>query len=118
MLCFLTFDIVPSRDAVSFQYALASEEYEECVEEYFDPFGIFYAPVDESGNIIGDYVNMAWIPGTDPAQPASVGTINQNVNTHLYRSNCTDDTMGSIASTMDGFTQVLSVSQELTAGTK
>ena len=111
--CYLTFDVVSDGGAISFQYVLSSDEYEEFID-YPDIFGLFYAEVDDEGNIIGDYQNMAWIPGT--SDPVSIGTINQNENTEYYISNC-GDALGTVPFTMDGLTRVMNVSQELTLGT-
>ena len=110
--CYLTFDVVSDGGAISFQYVLSSDEYEEYID-YPDIFGLFYAEVDDEGNIIGDYQNMAWIPGT--SDPVSIGTINQNENTEYYISNC-GDALGTVPFAMDGLTRVMNVSQELTSG--
>lgn len=110
--CYLTFDVVSDGGAISFQYVLSSDEYEEYIN-YPDIFGLFYAEVDDQGDIIGDYQNMAWIPGT--SDPVSIGTINQNINTELYIPNC-GEALGTIGFTMDGLTRVLNVSQDLTSG--
>ncbi len=117
--CYLTFDIIPTHNALSFQYVLASEEYEDCIH-YADLFALFYAEVKDDGSIDNDGYhnhNMAWVPDTDPKQPVSIVTVNQNVNSQFYRSNYGINA-GNIDSNMDGFTTVFTVNQTLVAGTK
>lgn len=110
--CVLTFDIIPSSSYFSFQYVLGSEEYEEYIN-MADIFGLFYAELDNEGNLVGSYQNFAWIPDVDPQTAVSIGTINQSSHPELYRSNFNVTT---IPSTMDGFTTVLNASQAVTPG--
>ncbi len=62
----LEFDLVPTSRSISFRYVFASEEYREFVGSAFnDTFGLL---------VNGQ--NCATVPGTDPAVPVSVNTVN------------------------------------------
>lgn len=71
----LEFDFVPLSDTVFFQYAFASEEYNEWVNTQFNDVFAFL--------INGQ--NCASVPGT--GDPVSINTINNGRNPTFYRDN-------------------------------
>jgi hypothetical protein len=108
----LEFDFVPQEDTVHFQYVFTSDEYNEFVGEYNDAFAFFL-----------DGVNVAVLPGVSTF--VSINNVNNCLNSGYYVNNQTG-TSASCAvtapvagrtTTMDGLTAVLSVFQNVSAGT-
>ncbi|GAB3618858.1 hypothetical protein GCM10027417_01180 [Glutamicibacter endophyticus] len=91
----LEFDFVPDAQTVTFSYVFGSEEYTEFVDSSFnDVFGFFV-----------NGANHALIDTPDGAQPVTVNTINDKVNSSFYRDNPDDDPKFNVE--LDGFTTVL-----------
>lgn len=97
----LEFDFVPQSDTISFQYVLASDEYNEYLN-YADVFGFFV-----NGK------NAALLP-TDPPEPVSIGTVNGVKNSEYYINN--DVGIGKLNTEMDGMTIVLSIQSNVKKG--
>ncbi|MHC6177472.1 choice-of-anchor L domain-containing protein [Glutamicibacter endophyticus] len=91
----LEFDFVPDAKTVTFSYVFGSEEYTEFVgTEYNDVFGFFV-----------NGTNHALISTADGAQPITVNTINDELNSGFYRDNSDADPKFNVE--LDGFTTVL-----------
>jgi hypothetical protein len=95
----LEFDFVPNTDKISFQYALASEEYPEYISTYNDVFGFFI-----------NGVNFAQLPDSDTV--VSIKSVNHLNNSQYY----IDNTTGKYDTSMDGFTVTLSVYADVKKG--
>ncbi|GEM_PF-4890868 len=87
----LEFDFVPKGDSVSFQYVLASEEYNEFLK-YSDIVGLFV-----------NGANTAWLP-TNPPVAVNISNVNLGKNPQYYINN----ENGKLNTQMDGMTVVLS----------
>ena len=96
----LSFDFVSAGDAVYFNYAFGSDEYNEYVDKYNDVFAFIF-----------DDTNIAVLPdGT----PVSINNINNGDHPTYYNDN---DSNGAFAFEYDGFTKKLMASVTgLTAG--
>lgn len=111
----LEFDIVPENDTISFQYVLASDEYNEFVNTPFsDVFGFFL-----------DGVNIAMVPGT--SVPVSINSINNGrpygsrksaQNPEYFINNDPTNGGGALNTEMDGLTVVLPVQASVQPGQK
>lgn len=83
-VCKLEFDLIVQGNTLSFRYVFASDEYPEFVCSNFnDVFGFFV-----SGNIPGggtyNNQNIAIIPGSNPQQAVSIGSVNPGVPGATY----------------------------------
>ena len=111
----LEFDFVPDSSFFGFQYAFASEEYNEFANSAFnDVFG-FYLNGNDAAH------EVAYLPGTNT--PVSINTINggnpYGWNAHhpeLFRNNSVLSGGGNIPTEMDGMTGVLSVQASVNPG--
>jgi gliding motility-associated-like protein len=115
----LEFDFVPQGDSVAFNYVFASEEYDGFVcSQFFDVFGFFISGPGINGPYSGNSQNIATVPGTNPALPVSMNTINDGIsdggifcppgglnNQAFYVDNATSQNFGPY-----GFTSVLTAS--------
>ena len=115
----LEFDFVPQGDSVAFRYVFASEEYDGFVcSQFFDVFGFFISGPGITGPYTGNSQNIATVPGTNPALPVSMNTINDGIsdggiycppgglnNQAFYVDNSTSQNFGAY-----GFTSVLTAS--------
>lgn len=102
----LEFTYIPTEENVSFQYGVASEEYPEYIDFYFDQFVLLV-----------NGVNYALVPGT--GELVTIGTVNHNNNAIYYRG--LGDSAGSVAISdsnfvFDGMTTVFSVSAAVNPG--
>src|SRR5690606_3893211 len=71
----LEFDFVPNGDTLKFNFAFASEEYNEYVcGTVNDVFGFFISGPGINGPFTNNAENIALIPGTDV--PVSINTLN------------------------------------------
>ncbi len=88
----LEFDFVPQGDSVKFSYVFGSEEYDEYVcGSVNDAFGFFLSGPGIAGPFSSGAVNIATIPGTNPAIQVSINTVNNGtVGTNGMLSNCTN----------------------------
>lgn len=99
----------PTRNAVTFTYVFASDEYPEAVGRASnDVFGIFAGPV---GGVLS---NIARVPGT--ANPVSINTLNATATPLLFNNNCCDFTIPPFQTQYDGFSRVLSATAIVTPG--
>lgn len=115
----LEFDFVPQGDSVAFNYVFASEEYDGFVcSQFFDVFGFFISGPGINGPYSGNSQNIAIVPGTNPALPVSMNTINDGIsdggiycppgglnNQAFFVDNSTSQNFGAY-----GFTSVLTAS--------
>ncbi|MFN5516211.1 MAG: PEP-CTERM sorting domain-containing protein [Cyanobacteriota bacterium] len=98
----ISFDFISETNQVTFQYAFASEEYNEFVGTSFnDVFGFFL-----------NGVNIATLPGT--TTPVTINNVNNDANSGVYIDNTI--TPNPIDSQYDGFTRVLTVLADVTPG--
>ena len=118
-LAILEFDFVPQGDSVAFRYVFGSEEYDGFVcSQFFDVFGFFISGPGITGPYTGNSQNIATVPGTNPALPVSMNTINDGIsdggiycppgglnNQAFYVDNSTSQNFGAY-----GFTSVLTAS--------
>jgi len=89
----LEFDFVSDGGDLFFRYVFASEEYNEFVFSYNDPFAFFL-----------DGTNIALVPGT--STEVSVDTVNKVVNPGYYNNNDLSDGPPPFNIQYDGFTDV------------
>ena len=99
----LEFDFIPTADHMYVQYVFGSDEYNEWVGQFNDPFAFFL-----------DGTNIALVPGT--TDPVSVGTVNLGSNSAYYHNNDYGDFGGVCPYDIeaDGFTSVFTASSALT----
>lgn len=116
----LEFTVVPKSDSLSFQYAVASDEYPEYISNYWDQFILTVNEVNTPDNEIKNY---AWVPNTDGTNssiPVTIGTINHKNNSQYYRGiQDNTDSENAISSdhfVYDGITKVFSVNAPVTSG--
>ena len=110
----LSFDFIPAGGTITFDYVLASDEYNESVNTEFNDVFAFYVN-GKNCAVVGD-----------PAQPVSINTINDGnpeegedhtpSNPDLYRNNDLSDGGGEINTEMDGLTAVLTCRAEVNPG--
>lgn len=100
--CRLEFDIIPGGDTLRFNFAFASEEYNEWVgSQYNDVFGFFISGPGIVGDPgIGNEKNIALIPNT--AQAVTINNVNNGANQAHYFDN-----VGGQQIQYDGITQGL-----------
>lgn len=100
--CRLEFDVIPGGDTLRFNFAFASEEYNEWVgSQYNDVFGFFISGPGIIGDPgIGNEKNIALIPGTQ--QAVTINNVNNGSNqAHFF------DNAGGQHLQYDGFTKGL-----------
>lgn len=92
----ISFEVIPESDTISFRFVFASEEYPEFVNQtYNDVFGLFIEGQGYTGK-----TNLALIPGT--STPVSIQNVNHLTNSQFYRDNINGTTIS-----FDGFTTVI-----------
>lgn len=102
----LSFDFEADTSTVSFRYVFGSEEYPEYVGEFNDVFAFY---------VNGQ--NCATVPGSDPAAPVSINSINESMNAEYFRANYYDTPGGAPLDTeLDGLTTVLTCTATVTPG--
>lgn len=74
----LTFDFIPTKGTISFQFVFGSEEYQEYVNSQYNDVFAFYL----------NGVNIALIPST--TTPIAINSVNHLVNTQYYSDNPTN----------------------------
>jgi hypothetical protein len=118
----LEITFVPAGELIEFNYVFGSEEYNEYVCSSFNDVFAFLVNGGEYEN-----ENIALIPGTDPALPVSIGTVNNGtVGTNGSSDNCSDEGLANSAFFVDnaaganveydGYTTTLTASLEVVAG--
>lgn len=85
--CRLEFDVIPGGDTLRFNFAFASEEYNEWVgSQYNDVFGFFISGPGIVGDPgIGNEKNIALIPNT--TQAVTINNVNNGANDQYYLDN-------------------------------
>ncbi len=92
----ISFQVIPESDTVSFRFVFASEEYPEFVNQtYNDVFGLFI-----EGLGYATKTNLALIPGTQT--PVSIQNVNHLTNSVYYRDNVNGTSIS-----FDGFTTII-----------
>jgi gliding motility-associated-like protein len=77
----IEFDFIPAGQFIKFNYIFGSEEYNEFVcDQFFDVFGFFLSGPGINGPFLGNSVNLAIVPETNPPLPVGINTINNGVN--------------------------------------
>lgn len=85
--CRLEFDVIPGGDTLRFNFAFASEEYNEWVgSQYNDVFGFFISGPGIVGDPgIGNQKNIALVPGTN--QAVTINNVNNGSNQAYFMDN-------------------------------
>lgn len=85
--CRLEFDVIPGGDTLRFNFAFASEEYNEWVgSQYNDVFGFFISGPGIVGDPgIGNQKNIALVPGTN--QAVTINNVNNGSNQAYFMNN-------------------------------
>jgi hypothetical protein len=84
----LEFDFTPLSDNISFDFIFASDEYPVYVNTSFnDVFAFFVSGPGLSGPYTNGSVNIAVVPGSDPALPITISSVNDLLNTAYYVEN-------------------------------
>lgn len=92
----ISFQVIPESDSISFRFVFASEEYPEFVNQtYNDVFGLF---IEGAG--YATKTNLALIPGTQT--PVSIQNVNHLTNSVYYRDNVNGTSIS-----FDGFTTII-----------
>ena len=83
----IEFDFVSLSDTVEFSYVFGSDEYTTWINtSYNDVFGLFLSGPGISGSYSNSAINVATVPGTNPALPISISTIHPGLNSSYYNS--------------------------------
>ncbi|MFN0032057.1 MAG: choice-of-anchor L domain-containing protein [Flavobacteriales bacterium] len=105
----LEFDFVPTGDTLQFNYIFGSNEYLEWVNSSFNDIFAFFlsgpgitGPYDSPAGFPNGAVNIASIPGTDPAIPITISSVNDQSYDDYYIDNPNHDAIA-----IDGYTTVL-----------
>lgn len=87
----LEFDFVPQGDSISFRYVFGSDEYLAWVNSgYNDVFAFLLAgpgitgPYSAPAGFTGGSVNIATVPGSNPALPITISSVNNVLNSQYY----------------------------------
>ncbi len=108
----LEFDFVPAADTVKFRYVFGSDEYTNYINsQYNDVFGFFISGPGINGPYALGAENIAVVPGTNPALPITISSVQPNLNGQYYISNTSQ---GSVA--LNGFTTVFTAVSAVTCG--
>jgi hypothetical protein len=114
----LEFDFVATGNNLSFNYIFGSDEYLEWVNSQFnDVFAFFLSgpgitgPYASPVGFPGGAINIAAIPGSNPATPITISSVNNVVNNQFYIDN---QTVVDIAG--DGYTTVLQAQSPIQCG--
>ena len=114
----LEFDFVATGNNLSFNYIFGSDEYLEWVNSQFnDVFAFFLSgpgitgPYASPVGFPGGAINIASVPGSNPATPITISSVNNVVNNQFYIDN---QTVIDIAG--DGYTTVLEAQSPIQCG--
>lgn len=85
--CRFEFDVIPGGDTLRFNFAFASEEYNEWVgSQYNDVFGFFISGPGIDGDPgIAPHMNIALVPNTE--QAVTINNVNNGSNQEYYHDN-------------------------------
>lgn len=84
----LEFDFTPLSDNIAFDFIFASNEYPTWVNTSFnDVFAFFISGPGLTGPYTNNAVNIAVIPGSDPALPITISSVNDQLNSNYYVDN-------------------------------
>lgn len=76
-VCALEFDVLVQGNTLTFRYVFGSEEYEEYVcSQFNDVFGFFVSGPNPGGGNYSVNNNIAIVPGSNPVQAVSIGSVN------------------------------------------
>lgn len=104
----LEFDFIPFGDNLSFNYSFGSDEYLAWVNTSFnDVFGFFVSGPGINGPYSNGAINVAIVPGSDPALPITVSSVNPTINSSLYINNPLNENI-----IINGYTSVLTAQIE------
>jgi gliding motility-associated-like protein len=108
----LEFDFVPAADTVKFRYVFASDEYTTFINtQYNDVFGFFISGPGINGPYANNAENIAIVPGTSPALPITISSVQPNLNGQYYISNTSQTTVA-----LNGFTTVFTAVSPVVCG--
>lgn len=114
----MEFDFVPLSDTIEFRYVFASDEYITFVNSsYNDVFAFFLSgpgitgPYTSPPGFPGGSTNLAVVPGSNPALPISISSVNHLLNTNYYISN--QPTNQNI--NINGYTSIFTAKSAVTA---
>lgn len=117
-IAILEFDFVANGQSLSFEYIFGSDEYLTYVNStYNDVFAFFLAgpgitgPYTAPSGFPDGSANIAVIPGTDPALPITISSVNNVLNQEYYYDN---PTQADIA--LNGYTYTFVASSSLVCG--
>lgn len=116
--CVLEFDFIAGGDGLSLEFLFGSDEYETWVNtQYNDVFACFLS----GPGVTGPYMspagfpdgakNIAVVPGSDPALPITISSVNSSLNDSLYISN-----QGGTNPCINGYTLPIVAEHELICG--
>lgn len=108
----LEFDFVPAADTVKFRYVFGSDEYTTYINtQYNDVFGFFISGPGINGPYANNAENIAVVPGTSPALPITISSVQPNLNGQYYISNTGQSTVA-----LNGFTSVFTAVSPVICG--
>lgn len=108
----LEFDFVPAADTVKFRYVFGSDEYTTYINtQYNDVFGFFISGPGINGPYANNAENIAIVPGTSPALPITISSVQPNLNGQYYISNTGQATVA-----LNGFTTVFTAVSPVICG--
>lgn len=117
-LCILEFDFVATGDTMRFNYSFGSDEYLEWVNStYNDIFAFFLSgpglsgPYDSPAAFPDGAINIAQLPGTDPALPITISSVNDVTNDEYYIDNFNNNEIA-----IDGYTVKLEAVAQVECG--
>lgn len=117
-ICAIEFDFVATGDSIKFNYTFGSDEYLFWVNSSFnDVFAFFLSgpgitgPYDAPAGYPGGAVNIAQLPGSNPALPITISSVNNVLNSDFYIDN--PDNIGIC---QNGFTVTLEANYEVECG--
>lgn len=81
----LAFDFIPLGDSLAFEFVFASEEYPNWVNTSFnDVFAFFISGPGISGPYANGAQNIAVVPGSNPALPITISSVNAQLNSDYF----------------------------------
>jgi hypothetical protein len=91
--CIFEFDFTTLGDTVSFDYVFGSSEYTTYTcTQFNDVFGFFISGPGINGPFANNAENIAIVPGTSPALPITISSVQPNLNGQYYKSTDSEKT--------------------------